>query len=131
MLGTNDTKDRFGVTAECISVGMERLINKAKSINAWSNNKPNILLIAPPHILGEMYSGPFSGIMGVGCAEKSKELAIFYKAVADRTDCHFLDAENIAEFNLTDGMHLTRKGHAALAKHLASIVPEMVNKNEK
>ena len=131
MLGTNDTKERFGVTAECIGVGMERLINKAKTINAWKNNQPNILLIAPPHILDEMYSGPFCGIMGAGCTQKSRELASFYKVIADRTCCHFLDAEGIAEFNRTDGMHLTKKGHADLAAHLASIIPEMVNEYEK
>lgn len=131
MLGTNDTKERFGVTPECIGVGMERLINKAKFINAWRNNQPNILLIAPPHILEEMCSGPFYGIMGTGCVEKSRKLALFYKVIAERTGCHFLDAEHLAEFNKTDGMHLTRKGHADLAAHLASTIPDMVNKYEK
>lgn len=131
MLGTNDTKERFGVTAECISVGMERLINKAKSTAAWKNNQPNILLIAPPHILDKMYSGPFSGVMGSGCAEKSRQLAFFYKEVAKRTGCHFLDIEGIAEFNPTDGMHLTKKGHSALAAYLTNIIPEMVNRYEK
>lgn len=128
MLGTNDTKERFGVTPECISLGMERLINKAKSTAAWNNNLPNILLIAPPHILNEMYSGPLNGSMGTGCSEKSRQLAFFYKEIAKRTDCHFLDIEGIAEFNSTDGMHLTKKGHSALAAHLANIIPEMVNR---
>ena len=45
MLGTNDTKERFGVTPECISLGMERLINKAKSTAAWNNNLPNIQVV--------------------------------------------------------------------------------------
>lgn len=131
MLGTNDTKERFGVTPECIGVGIERLINKAKTIPAWKDNQPNILLIAPPHILDEMCSGPFYGIMGAGCVEKSRELAHVYKAVAKRTGCYFLDAEGIAEFNKTDGMHLTRKGHDSLASHLATIIPGMVNAHEK
>lgn len=131
MLGTNDTKERFGVSPECIGVGIERLINKAMTINAWKNNQPNILLIAPPHILDEMCLGPFYGVMGAGCVEKSRELAKFYEAVANRTGCYFLDAQNIAEFNKTDGMHLTKKGHSALASHLASIVPNMVNTDEK
>lgn len=128
MLGTNDTKERFGVTPECISLGMERLINKAISTAAWNNNLPNILLIAPPHILNEMYSGPLSGSMGTGCSEKSRQLAFFYKEIAKRTGCNFLDIEGIAEFNSTDGMHLTKKGHSALAAHLANIIPEMVNR---
>ena len=131
MLGTNDTKERFGCTAECISVGMERLIAKTISIDAWKNGRPNILLIAPPHILEDMYTGPFVGIMGTGCAEKSRELAKFYESVAQRRGCAFLDAEGIGAFNPTDGMHLTRKGHAALAEKLAELIPQLVNDYEK
>ena len=131
MLGTNDTKERFGCTAECISVGMERLISKAISIEAWKHDRPNILLIAPPHIHDGLYEGPFGGIMGAGCPQKSRELARFYELVAKRRGCAFLDAEGIAEFNATDGMHLTRKGHADLARKLAELVPQLVNAYEK
>ena len=130
MLGTNDTKERFGCTAECISQGMERLICKAKNTECWAT-EPNILLIAPPHILDGLYDGPFGGIMGAGCPEKSGSLAKFYRAVAERRGCAFLDAEGIAEFNRTDCMHLTRKGHAALAQTLAKLVPQLVNDHEK
>ena len=131
MLGTNDTKERFGCNAECISVGLERLIAKAKSIECWKNGQPKILLIAPPHILEGLYEGPFGGIMGTGCPEKSRELARFYKAVAQRRGCAFLDAEGIAEFNKTDCMHLTRKGHKALAEKIAELVPQLEENYEK
>ena len=129
MLGTNDTKERFGCTAECISVGLERLIVKAQNTECWANT-PNILLICPPHILDSLYDGPFGGIMGAGCPEKSRALAPFYEAVAQRRGCAFLDAEGIAEFNRTDCMHLTRSGHAALARKLAALVPQLVNGHE-
>ena len=129
MLGTNDTKERFGCTAECISVGLERLIVKAQNTECWASD-PNILLIAPPHILDGLYDGPFGGIMGAGCPEKSRELAKHYEAVAHRRGCAFLDAEGIAEFNRTDCMHLTRRGHAALAEKLAGLVPQLVNAHE-
>lgn len=126
MLGTNDTKERFGCTAECIGVGMERLIAKAASVEAWKNGRPNILVIAPPHIHETLYDGPFGGTMGSGCPGKSRELARFYEAAANRRGCAFLDAEGLAEFNSTDGMHLTRNGHAALARKLAELVPQLV-----
>ena len=129
MLGTNDTKERFGCTAECISVGLERLIVKAQNTECWAST-PNILLICPPHILDGLYDGPFGGIMGAGCPEKSRALAPFYEAVAQRRGCAFLDAEGIAEFNRTDCMHLTRSGHAALARKLAALVPQLVNGHE-
>jgi lysophospholipase L1-like esterase len=130
MLGTNDSKERFGCTAECISVGLERLIVKAQNTECWTGGKPNILVIAPPHILDGLYDGPFGGIMGAGCPEKSRQLAPFYEAVAQRRGCAFLDAEGIAEFNRTDCMHLTRSGHAALARKLAALVPQLVNGHE-
>ena len=131
MLGTNDTKERFGCTAECISVGMERLIAKATSVEAWTGNQPKILLICPPHILDGLYDGPFGGIMGAGCPQKSRELAEFYRAVAQRRGCAFLDAQGVAEFNQTDCMHLTRKGHRDLAQKLAELVPQLVEHYEE
>ena len=50
MLGTNDTKDRLGMNAACIALGMARLVKKAQATECWGDKKPNILIIAPPHI---------------------------------------------------------------------------------
>ena len=129
MLGTNDTKERFGVSAECIAQGMERLLVKARNTECWSGT-PNILLVCPPPILDGVYEGPFGGTMGAGCAEKSGALAPFYEAVARRRGFAFLDARGLAEFNQTDCMHLTRRAHAALARKLAQLVPQLVNRHE-
>jgi hypothetical protein len=54
MLGTNDTKERFGANAACIALGMQRLVNKAKSVDCWGTHEPNILIICPPPIGREM-----------------------------------------------------------------------------
>lgn len=126
MLGTNDTKERLGANAACIGIGMERLVMKAKSVPAWRDGKPNILIICPPHIGERMYENPCGLPMGQGCPQKSRELAPFYQDVAQRQGCAFLDAQGIAEFNQVDWMHLTRKGHADLAACLASLVPTLV-----
>ena len=79
MLGTNDTKERLGVNAPCIALGLERLIQKAKSVPAWKNDAPNILVVCPPHIGEGMYENPCGGPMGAGCPEKSRELAKYYR----------------------------------------------------
>ncbi len=122
MLGTNDTKERFGVTAPAIAVGMERLVNKAKTVDCWAPGaQPNILIIAPPPI-GEGFKDI---IMGEGCREKSLQVAEYYAPVAERTGSAFLDAKD-CEFNPVDHMHLTRKGHAQLAEKLAELVPQLV-----
>ena len=122
MLGTNDTKDRLGMNAACIALGMGRLVDKCRSVPCWGDGEPNILVVCPPHI-GRELNDP---CMGVSCAEKSEELARYMEPAVRQRNCAFLDAEGIAEFNKVDYMHLTRKGHADLAAELASIVPEMV-----
>lgn len=121
MLGTNDTKERLGANAACIGIGMERLVMKAKSVPAWRNDMPNILVVAPPHIGDGLSDVP----MGKGCPEKSRQTAPYYQALCQRQGCAFLDAEGIAEFNQIDFMHLTRKGHADLAAKLTEIVKEL------
>ena len=122
MLGTNDTKDRLGMNAACIALGMKRLIEKCQTIPCWGDHAPNILVVCPPHI-GRELNDP---CMGSGCAQKSEELASRYEPVVKALGCAFLDAHGIAEFNKVDFMHLTRKGHAGLATKLAEIVPTLV-----
>lgn len=127
MLGTNDTKERFGANANCIAIGMERLVAKAKTVAAWRDGKPNILVICPPHIGEGLYSGHPNGFaMGAGCPEKSRLLAPLYEELAKRQGCAFLDAQGVAEFNTADYMHLTRKGHTQLADKLAEMIPELL-----
>lgn len=121
MLGTNDTKDRFGMSAACIALGLERLVRKCMSVDCWGGHKPNILIVSPPPI-GDGMCDP---CMGEHCAEKSRELAFYYQQKAELLGCHFLDAAG-CEFNQIDHMHLTRKGHAQLAERLARAIPEMI-----
>ena len=122
MLGTNDTKDRLGMNAPCIALGMNRLIEKCKSVPCWGDHAPNILVVAPPHI-GRELKDP---CMGVTCAEKSEQLAEYYAPVAKNQGCAFLDAQGVAEFNRVDYMHLSRKGHEQLAAKLAELIPGLV-----
>lgn len=126
MLGTNDTKERFGANASCIALGMERLVQKIKTIPCWKGGEPNILIVCPPHISDDFERLAVSPPMGQGCPEKSRELARWLEPMAKNNGCAFLDAEGIAEFNQVDYMHLTRKGHLSLAKALATLIPGLV-----
>ena len=121
MLGTNDTKDRLGMNAACIGLGMERLVRKCMSVDCWGKNGPNVLIVAPPPI-GDELNDP---CMGTSCAEKSRGIAKYYKEKADLLGCHFMDA-NGCEFNSIDYMHLTRKGHTQLAERVAQLVPRIM-----
>ena len=121
MLGTNDTKERFGVGAAGIAVGMERLLRKCRSVDCWGGKAPNILVVCPPPI-GPLFHDE---VMGNGCPEKSAALAPYLADTAKRCEAHFLDAAG-CEFNSVDHMHLSRRGHAQLAERLAALVPELL-----
>ena len=123
MLGTNDCKQRFGNNAYTIAQGLERLIDRARSLPVWKHGFANILVIAPPAIREEMLKSPAVEDMGREAVEISRGLAKKYAFACLSHGCHFLDANGIAEVNKLDGMHLTRKGHAQLAQKLAEQIP--------
>ena len=127
MLGTNDCKDRFASSAACIAIALGRLVKKAMATECWGGKKPNILVLCPPPIGRGIYDTAFSQTMGMSCAEKSEELAGFYREQCSLIGCHFAEAAEMgAEFNGIDFMHLTAKGHAALAENLAKHIPELL-----
>jgi len=131
MLGTNDTKERFGANAFAIGLGMRRLVQKAQHTDCWGpGGKPNILIVCPPPIGEGVLTSDVAEEMGTtfstGCVEKSRQLPQEYRRVAEETGCHFLDAGAYGcEFNPVDFMHLTSKGHAALALALGELIPTL------
>ena len=128
MLGTNDSKERFGANAYTIGRGMERLVKAAQALDCWGpGGTPNILIIAPKSIEEGVYTSPVAGEMGPDCVEKTRGLAAEYEAVARRTGCAFLDANTLGlTCNTVDYMHLTRESHAGLARALAALIPTLI-----
>ena len=128
MLGTNDTKERFGSSAACIALGLKRLIAKAiATTDCWSNNKPNILVVTPKSIEKGYETTDVFSTMGRGCAEKSEQLGIEYEKIAELMGCHYFDANSVVkEYNKIDYMHLDSVGHEALAEALAKLIPSIV-----
>ena len=121
MLGTNDTKERFNVSPACIGIGMERLAMKAETVGAWRGGRPNILIVAPPHI----GAGRNATAMGATCPAATMGVAEQYHQNCAAHGWAFLDAEGVAEFNTVDYMHLSRRGPSQLAEALAPLVREL------
>ena len=121
MLGTNDTKERFGANAPAIAVGMERLLLKCKSLDCWGGKSPNFLVVCPP----PLGAGFHDEVMGNGCVEKSLALPPYLEAVALRNGAAYMNAAD-CEFNAVDFTHLSRRGHAQLAAKLVELVPQLV-----
>ena len=127
MLGTNDTKERFGASSACIALGLKRLIEKARSISDCWRNGPNILIVTPKNIDPEYAGSSVGNTMGRGCAEKSAGLGSEYEKIALLTGCRYFDANTVVtENNHIDFMHLTAQGHRELAEALAKQIPCLI-----
>lgn len=119
MLGTNDLKKRFSVSAFDIaeSVGLlVRMIQKSETGPA--GNAPMILLLVPPP-LGKLseYDEMFEGGQ-----EKSEHLGYHYQRVADLNGCMFFNTADVIASSDIDGVHFESKAHLALGNRLAEVV---------
>lgn len=123
MLGTNDTKSRFHVTAQEIGYGMEELIMKIGGYYHYRGGMPEILLVSPVPL------GDMSEAVEFDEASRMKSLLLadIYRQIADAFRCHFLDAGAVTMDLGCDGIHLTPQAHAALAAALAEKIKLILN----
>ncbi|MDR0719662.1 MAG: SGNH/GDSL hydrolase family protein [Treponema sp.] len=117
MLGTNDTKERFGASAYCIASGMDRLIQSIKGKGYGPGGKdPAILVVAPPPLRDNITE---TWLYGEFCKEdiaKSKAVPGEYQKVAEQNGCLFLNAGDYVRFSENDGIHLDKENHAKFAE---------------
>ena len=122
MLGTNDSKARFGCSSYLIALGITRLVKKALRTECWRDNAhPDVLVIVPPSITPEYDKLKFRDEMGSGCHERCAGIAAQLEPMLkDLPGVRFLDANLLpgAGCSPVDGMHLTPEAHKAVAEAL-------------
>ncbi len=116
-LGTNDTKQRFGLGAQDIALGVARLVREAKALDVVDK----VLVICPPPVLergdlGEIFKG---------AEARSAELAPQMERFAGENGAAFLDAGRTISVDEIDGVHWAAESHAALGEVVAAKVREM------
>lgn len=114
MLGTNDLKPRFGVSAHEIAQGMGRLIQCAQQ----SGVVKDILLVCPAPVreIGLLADG------FAGAETRQQGMAQHMKQVAQRHGCGFFDAGTVVQVSDTDGVHLDTDAQVALGHAMAAHV---------
>lgn len=122
MLGTNDTKNFFQVSADQIGLGAGRLLQIiAASTAGREEHAPPVLLVAPAPIAA------LDDDMGVHFAPAdraaaiSRALAGVYREVAAEYGAAFFDAGTVTQVG-GDGVHLDAPAHRALGEALAPVV---------
>jgi lysophospholipase L1-like esterase len=118
MLGTNDLKVRFAMTAVDIARANAALVERilGSLANGPDGRKgPNVLLMAPPHVLevGQQIEAR------AGAAAKSQRLGALLADVARTYGIPFLDAASVIEPSPIDGVHFEAPEHLKLGNAIA------------
>jgi lysophospholipase L1-like esterase len=119
MLGTNDLKSVYRLSAADVAAGAASLVDVALASRAGPDGgPPRVLLVSPPRL------GPttaISAVWGFGEAqEASAHLASHYRTAAGELGCSFLDADALVAMHPADGVHLDAEGHALLGRAIAA-----------
>lgn len=125
MVGTNDLKRRYTVSAQDIANGVGIIVDKTlHQTGAFGESGPKVLLICPPP-LGPIENGVF-GEMFEGSVEKSKKMPVFFEGVAKTYGTAYFDAGTIVKSSDEDGLHLQADQHEILGKKIAKLVKELL-----
>lgn len=130
MLGTNDLKHRFGMSAFDIGANVATLLGLVKqSTCSCSGGAPQVLLMAPPPVgkLTVVGSTNFPEIFR-GAEEKSKMLGRIYKKFALEAGVAFLDTSEVIGSSDVDGVHFEADNHRKLGEALAKRVKQLLDR---
>ena len=122
MLGTNDLKHDFDLSAEQIADGARQVCRCVIDCE-YLMDPPQILLISPTHV--ELMTEEEQGLF-IGAIEKSRELARHYQMVAEDLGIHFLDASKIVARTDLDGVHWDASQHKDFGKALSGIIKQII-----
>jgi lysophospholipase L1-like esterase len=128
MLGTNDLKVRFSVSAFDIANGAGVLVGIVqKSETGRNNGSPKVLLMAPPPVskltdFAEMFEG---------AEAKSRKFSQHYRRVAEECGCEFLDTSEVIVSSELDGIHFETNEHQKLGEAVAVAVRQILGGSER
>ena len=120
MLGTNDTKVRFGLTPMTIGQSMMQLVRTVKiyAMNE-AGDPPHIIVTAPPPILDNLMATRHAECFGEQAIGVSKGLSAELHRITKLLRCDFFDAAPYAEVSTLDAVHMTARGHIQLGEAMA------------
>jgi lysophospholipase L1-like esterase len=119
MLGTNDLKQRFNLSASDIAQSAAALTEQACRFAQSADGPPaRALLVAPPALttlteLDQMFAGG---------AEKSRQFSHYYRLAAGWQRLPFFDAGAVIVSSELDGIHFDSGEHRTLGEAIAGEV---------
>ncbi len=123
MLGTNDVKITFNLSAEGIAGHLEETIELIRDDKVDLLQDPAILVVCPPPVIHPV--GSELDPRMVNGPELFKKLPALFKKVAEKHGCGFINAGEHLSNGTVDGYHLDAEGNKKLAKVLATWIQNM------
>lgn len=125
MLGTNNLKARFALSAEEIAQSLNRLLQLALTSDCGPDGTaPKLLLMSPPP-LGDMAGTPFEAQFNEKSVRESHRLAEQYRLKAGEFGVPFFDTGTVITTSAIDAIHFDPEPQADLAKAVAKQVKEL------
>ena len=120
-IGINDTQFLYNLSSIEIASGVEKLINivKVKSPQA------KIILVAPSILTDDVLNGNFACLFDRTSIEKSRQLPLLYKKIAEKQNVEFLDLNSVAKTSSLDGLHYAPEQHLKIAQAIFTILSEL------
>ena len=129
MLGSNDLKATFHLTAKDIADGVAVLVEVIRSFTEEKQGYvPKIILVSPPELGRNIRTSPFYGAFYEEAVEESKNFPEYSREVAEKYGCIFYNAAEDIYPSEVDSLHLTEEGHKVLAERLYEIINHENNK---
>ena len=123
MLGTNDLKQRFALSASDIAQSAAGLAEQAhRFTHAADGSHAKALLVAPPAVttLTEFDQ------MFAGAQEKSRQFSHYFRLAAGWRHLPFFDAGSVIVSSEQDGIHFAADEHRKLGEALAGEVRRLI-----
>ena len=127
MLGSNDTKARFGMTPMTIGQSMMQLVRVAKqyAVNE-AGETAHIIIAAPPRILDNLMQTRHAECFGERAIAVSAGLSRELRRISKLMRCDFFDAVPYAEVSPLDAVHMTEQGHLRLGEAMAQKIRQEI-----
>ena len=129
VLGTNDLKSLYSVSAWQIALGAGTLLDVvAQSSCGPDGSAPHALLVAPPPTrvtgMGTLFEHYFEG-----ADAKSRHFDEAFRAVAADRGAAYLNAGDVIESSPIDGVHWSPEAHRILGREIAVLVESLTKRS--
>lgn len=130
MLGSNDSKKRFGLEPMTIGEGMMQLIRLTRMYAQKPDGAPaEIIVVSPPPIRDCLEKTRYRNCFGPDAIRVTRGLKDEYARIARLLRCEFVDAAQFAALSELDSLHFTREDHLRMAEGMANKLRVMFEKS--